>query len=141
MTIKERIFYYLEKKNIKKEAFYKKTELPASSFKGEGFKYDLGITKIVRILQEYPELDHENLQWFIKGEGELKLKDHEDEKKPENPQIDNREFEKIIDLLLNLFAQNNAADKNFLFLQNQIKNQSLKIDEILASMQQKAQKV
>ncbi len=73
-TIKERIFIFLENRGIKKETFYKETGMSSSNFKGAGLKSDLGVDKLAKIVNVYPELkDNENLNWLITGHGKLNL--------------------------------------------------------------------
>lgn len=55
-TIKERIFIFLENRGIKKETFYKETGMSSSNFKGAGLKSDLGVDKLAKIVNVYPEL-------------------------------------------------------------------------------------
>lgn len=133
-TIKERILFYLEEKNIKKESFYRETGISASNFKGAGLKSDLGIDKVVKILAAYPELD-QHLHWLIKGEGILDLNAPEERNeatKKDHPQGDllyGQDFnEKIGDVLANMYAQYNTQDKSLLFMQNQISKMEKKLE-------------
>ncbi|ASK31337.1 hypothetical protein CEY12_15030 [Chryseobacterium sp. T16E-39] len=131
-TIKERILFYLEEKNIRKESFYRETGMSASNFKGSGLKSDLGIDKVVKVLTVYPELNN-HLHWLIKGEGVLDLnapEEHTTEKK--DSQSGNLLYqgfnEEIGDLLANIFAQYNTQDKSLLFIQNQISKMEKKME-------------
>lgn len=152
-TIKERILFYLEEKNIKKESFYKETGMSASNFKGVGLKSDLGIDKVVKVLTIYPELN-DHLHWLIKGEGKLDLSaSMKDEIEKKDSQTGNLLYgqnfnEEIGDLLANIYAQYNTQDKSLLFIQNQISKlekkmeaaiikQSRNLEKILASVQDK----
>nr|WP_315030392.1 hypothetical protein [uncultured Chryseobacterium sp.] len=131
-TIKERIFIFLEKKGIKKETFYKETGMSSSNFKGAGLKSDLGVDKLAKILNIYPELkENENLCWLITGNGQLNL--NSDHKKDQQElDLHHKEAdEKLGDLLANLFAQYNAQDKGILFIQSQISRIEKKYDEAI----------
>lgn len=131
-TIKERIFFFLEKRGIKKETFYKETGMSSSNFKGAGLKSDLGVDKLAKILNVYPELkENENLIWLITGNGLLSL--NSDSKKDEQElNLHNEEStEKLGDLLANLFAQYNTQDKGILFIQSQISRIEKKYDEAI----------
>lgn len=125
-TIKDRIFIFLEKSNIKKETFYKETGMSSSNFKGAALKSDLGVDKLVKILNIYPELqDRENLYWLVIGKGNLNLS------KQGISEGDNTE--KIGDLLASLFAQYNTQDKGLLFIQKQIERLEKKYDEAITN--------
>ncbi|AZA81603.1 hypothetical protein C1637_03255 [Chryseobacterium lactis] len=131
-TIKERIFFFLEKRGIKKETFYKETGMSSSNFKGAGLKSDLGVDKLAKILNVYPELkENENLIWLITGNGLLSL--NSDSKKGQQElNLHNEEStEKLGDLLANLFAQYNTQDKGILFIQSQISRIEKKYDEAI----------
>lgn len=64
-TIKENIFYFIEKQGISKVSFYEKTGISASNFKGAGLKSEIGGDKIVKILTSYPEI---NPEWLLTGQ-------------------------------------------------------------------------
>lgn len=131
-TIKEKIFIFLEKKGIKKETFYRETGMSPSNFKGAGLKSDLGVDKLAKILDVYPELQrNENLIWLITGNGELNL--NPDSKKDEQALGSHHEEanERLGDLLANLFAQYNTQDKGILFIQGQISRIEKKYDEAI----------
>lgn len=152
-TIKERILFYLDEKNIKKESFYRETGMSASNFKGAGLKSDLGIDKVVKVLTVYPELNN-HLHWLIKGEGTLDLNSLEENEQKKDPQsgdhLYNEGFnEGIGDLLANIYAQYNTQDKSLLFIQNQISKmekrleaailkQGKYLEKILSEVQDKA---
>lgn len=137
-TIKERILFYLEEKSIKKESFYRETGMSASNFKGAGLKSDLGIDKVVKVLEVYPELNA-HLHWLIKGEGALDLSSsekvyevEEQELQPDH-MLKSKDFnEDIGDLLANIYAQYNTQDKSLLFIQNQISKMEKKLEASIA---------
>ncbi|WP_449387687.1 hypothetical protein [Chryseobacterium lineare] len=119
-TTKERILLFLEKKNIKKESFYRETGIAASNFKGVGLKSDLGVDKLAKILKIYPELN-DNLIWLITGDGELETDIVQQKKDHQSGDLYSSDInDKIGDLLANLFAQYNTQDKSLMFLQSQI---------------------
>ncbi|MCJ8155689.1 hypothetical protein MKJ01_18195 [Chryseobacterium sp. SSA4.19] len=129
-TIKDRILLFLEKKKIKKEAFYKVTGLSASNFKGIALKSDLGVEKVAKIITVYPELlMPENLNWLITGKGALRMALKEEDQQTADLLVNGSSNEKIGDLLANLYAQYNAQDKGLLFVQNQISRLEKKIDK------------
>lgn len=66
--IKERLMFFIENQNIKKEDFYKKTGITASNFKGAGAKSELGGDKIAKILFNYPEI---NADWLLMNNGQM----------------------------------------------------------------------
>jgi hypothetical protein len=68
LTIKDKILYFIENQNIKKEDFYKITGISASNFKGLGLKSEIGGEKIVKILTCYPFL---NPEWLLTGNGSM----------------------------------------------------------------------
>ncbi|PWN68424.1 hypothetical protein C1631_017160 [Chryseobacterium phosphatilyticum] len=131
-TIKERIFFFLEKRGVKKETFYREAGMSASNFKGAGLKSDLGVDKLTKILNVYPELkENENLIWLITGNGKLNL-DTDQGKHLQELHLQHEESnEKIGDLLANLFAQYNAQDKGILFIQSQISRIEKKYDDAI----------
>lgn len=122
-TIKERIFQFLEIKEIKKESFYRETGMSSSNFKGKGLKSDLGVDKLAKIISAYPELKNSNnLYWLVTGKGKL---DVNDENKKDQQFADlniiKSSEERLVepsisDLLASIFAQNNTQDKSLLFL-------------------------
>ena len=127
-TIKDRIFLFLERKNIKKETFYKETGMSSSNFKGAALKSDLGVDKLTKILKVYPELQkNENLNWLITGNGSLNLT-HQNSV-PLNSDKDSNE--KLGDLLSSLYAQYSTQDKSILFIQKQIERIEKKYDEAI----------
>ncbi|ASE63477.1 hypothetical protein H3Z85_08665 [Chryseobacterium indologenes] len=131
-TIKERIFIFLENRGIKKETFYKETGMSSSNFKGAGLKSDLGVDKLAKIVNVYPELkDNENLNWLITGHGKLNL-DSDSQKEQQRMDVyREEEHEKLGDLLANLFAQYNTQDKGILFIQSQLSRMEKKYDEAI----------
>ena len=66
--IKERILKYIEYKEIKRDVFFQKTDIVRSNFSGNGAKSEIGGDKIVRILNEYPDI---NPEWLLTGKGEM----------------------------------------------------------------------
>jgi repressor LexA len=68
LTVKENILQFIEKQHIVKEEFYRKTEISASNFKGNGLKSEIGGEKIVKILTCYPEI---NPEWLLTGKGSM----------------------------------------------------------------------
>ena len=118
MTVKERILFFLEKKQIVKEVFYKTTGMTASNFKGAALKSDLGVNKLSLIIREYPELqNYKNLIWLINGEGNLDLINE-----------DKENLKDLGDLLTALYAKLTTQDKDLNFIQNQIKNLKNKLE-------------
>lgn len=71
-TIKENIFYFIEKQGISKVSFYEKTGISASNFKGAGLKSEIGGDKIVKILTMYSDL---NPEWLLTGKGSMLRKE------------------------------------------------------------------
>ncbi|REC48893.1 hypothetical protein [Chryseobacterium pennipullorum] len=131
-TIKERIFFFLEKRGIKKETFYKETGMSPSNFKGAGLKSDLGVDKLAKILHVYPELkENENLIWLVTGNGQLNQNLHSKKDQQELSLQHEETNEKLGDLLASLFAQYNAQDKGILFIQSQISRIEKKYDEAI----------
>ncbi|ROI02267.1 MULTISPECIES: hypothetical protein [unclassified Chryseobacterium] len=131
-TIKERIFFFLERKGIRKETFYKETGMSSSNFKGAALKSDLGVDKLAKILIVYPELkENENLIWLITGNHELNLNPVQKKDQPAAEHHHEETNEKLGDLLANLFAQYNTQDKSILFVQKQISRIEKKYDEAI----------
>ncbi|MBK1894651.1 hypothetical protein [Chryseobacterium paridis] len=144
-TIKERILFYLEIKGIRKESFYRETGMSASNFKGAGLKSDLGIDKVVRILNVYPELNN-HLHWLVKGEGVLDLNTHEKESIIEQKEIQSDNIlssfnEEIGDLLANIYAQYNTQDKSLLFIQNQMSKMEKKLESSIVKQSKYLEKI
>lgn len=140
-TTKERIFIFLEKKEIRKEAFYKATGMSSSNFKGNALKSDLGVDKLAKILTVYPELNYnENLLWLVTGEGELNIEIKKNQQNAGLNIIKSGE-EQVGDLLASLFAQYNTQDKGILFIQNQIKRMEQKYDEAFKKQNKQLQEI
>lgn len=74
--IKQRIFKYLENQNIKKEFFYKKTDISPSNFKGKALESEIGGDKIANILSIFEDISPD---WLLNGKGEM-LRDFTDPK-------------------------------------------------------------
>ncbi|PTT38315.1 hypothetical protein DBR28_08735 [Chryseobacterium sp. HMWF028] len=130
-TIKERIFFFLEKKDIKKETFYKETGMSSSNFKGAALKSDLGVDKLSKIIIVYPELkESNNLRWLITGEGNLDLSQKKDQQKVDLYNENNSE--KLGDLLANMYAQYDTVDKGLSFIQKKIAELEKKYDKAIA---------
>jgi len=85
LTIKEKIFTFLEYKGIKKVDFFDATGISDSNFKGKNLKSQLGGDMIVKILTIYPDLSAE---WLLTGRGSM-LKET-----PENNNLSNLEVVK-----------------------------------------------
>lgn len=68
MTIKDRIFAFLEHEEISKARFFEKTGLKSSNFKGAALQSDLGSDKVAKILTSYPQLSSD---WLLMGYGEM----------------------------------------------------------------------
>lgn len=68
LTIKERIFAFLDRSNIKKVDFYNVTGIEASNFKGKNKASQPGSDMLVKILTEYPEL---SADWLLTGRGNM----------------------------------------------------------------------
>lgn len=130
MTIKDRILFFVAEKGIKKETFYSSVQMAASNFKGSAMKSDLGVDKIVKILDSYPELSTaNNITWLITGKGEFTLEsDIQKEKDQHQTDLDNNE--KVGDVLASLFAQSTVQGDHLNFLTTQIERLSKKINEI-----------
>lgn len=68
LTIKERIFDFLEYKGIKKVDFFEATGIEPSNFKGKNKTSQPGGDMLVKILTSYPEL---SANWLMTGRGEM----------------------------------------------------------------------
>jgi hypothetical protein len=66
-TIKERILYILEKKEIAKEKFFNDIGMTYGNFTGPAKKTPLNSTAIGNIFSKIPDI---NLEWLITGKGE-----------------------------------------------------------------------
>ncbi|WP_438712685.1 hypothetical protein ACSTS3_10735 [Aquimarina muelleri] len=105
--IKNRLLLYLENKGVSKSAFFQKTGISASNFKGMGMKSELGGDKIIKILTVYDDI---NPNWFIMGKGTmLKVNDINQEVKTLV------EKEDIMLLIRYLLDNNKELLKNELF--------------------------
>jgi len=129
MTIKDRILFFVAEKGIKKETFYSSVQMAASNFKGSAMKSDLGVDKIVKILDSYPELSTaNNITWLITGRGEFKLESEiQKEQDQHNTDLDN---EQIGDVLASLYAQTTVHGTHLNFLTSQLDKLFLKMNEI-----------
>ncbi|MCT2409972.1 hypothetical protein NZD88_20650 [Chryseobacterium antibioticum] len=130
-TIKERIFIFLDKEDIKRTTFYKETGMSSSNFKGVALKSDLGVEKLAKILTVYPELkEHGNLNWLITGNGNLDLSQKKDQQTVDLQ--DENNSEKLGDLLANMYAQYDTVDKGLSFIQKKIAELEKKYDKAIA---------
>jgi len=68
LTIKDKIFAFLEHKGIKKVDFFEKTGIQSSNFKGKNKSSQLGGDMIVKVLTTYPDL---SADWLLTGRGEM----------------------------------------------------------------------
>lgn len=68
LTIKEKIFAFLEEMGIKKVDFFEATGIQSSNFKGANLKSAPGSDMLVKILTIYPNLSAE---WLLRGEGNM----------------------------------------------------------------------
>jgi hypothetical protein len=66
--IKQRVFEFLDKQNIKKSIFFSTTGIVRSNFGGANAKSELGGDNIVKILTAYPYL---NPIWLLTGKGDM----------------------------------------------------------------------
>lgn len=73
--IKERILQFVHFQKIKKVDFFQVIDISPSSFKGAGLKSEVSAGILVKVLQEYPEI---NPLWLLLGEQPMLRK----EKKP-----------------------------------------------------------
>lgn len=71
LTIKDRIFAFLEEKGITKADFYAETGIESSNFKGKNKQSMPGSAILVKILTKYTDL---SADWLLTGRGEM-LKD------------------------------------------------------------------
>lgn len=67
-TIKDRILYFAEKKEVSKQDFFRKTGLNYSNFTGKSKDSDLNSKSVGEILLKYPEI---NPIWLLTGQGEM----------------------------------------------------------------------
>lgn len=131
MTIKDRILFYVAEKGIKKETFYSTVQMAASNFKGSAMKSDLGVDKVVKILDSYPELSNaNNIIWLITGKGELKLVPEIEKEKDQHDDTDLDNNEQVGDVLASLFAQSNVHGNHLNFISTQFEKLFSKINEI-----------
>lgn len=68
LTIKDKIFSFLEKKGISKTEFYAETGIESSNFKGKNRDSLPGSAMLVKILTKYPDL---SADWLLTGKGEM----------------------------------------------------------------------
>lgn len=68
LTVKDKIFAFLEKKGISKTEFYAETGIESSNFKGKNKDSLPGSAMLVKILTKYPDL---SADWLLTGKGEM----------------------------------------------------------------------
>ena len=68
LTVKGKIFAFLEKKGISKKDFYAETGIEPSNFKGKNKDSLPGSAMLVKILTKYPDL---SADWLLTGKGEM----------------------------------------------------------------------
>lgn len=68
LTVKDKIFAFLEKKGITKTEFYAETGIESSNFKGKNKDSLPGSAMLVKILTKYPDL---SADWLLTGRGEM----------------------------------------------------------------------
>lgn len=68
LTVKDKIFAFLEKKGISKTEFYAETGIESSNFKGKNKDSLPGSAMLVKILTKYPDL---SADWLLTGRGEM----------------------------------------------------------------------
>mgnify|MGYP002521769580 CR=1 FL=1 len=72
LTVKDKIFAFLEKKGISKTDFYAETGIESSNFKGRNKESLPGSAMLVKILTKYPDL---SADWLLTGQGEMLKQD------------------------------------------------------------------
>lgn len=72
LTVKDKIFAFLEKKGISKTDFYAETGIESSNFKGKNKESLPGSAMLVKILTKYPDL---SADWLLTGQGEMLKQD------------------------------------------------------------------
>lgn len=72
LTVKDKIFAFLEKKGISKTDFYAETGIESSNFKGRNKESLPGSAMLVKILTKYPDL---SADWLLTGRGEMLKQD------------------------------------------------------------------
>ena len=68
LTVKDKIFAFLEEKGISKTEFYTETGIEPSNFKGKNKESLPGSAMLVKILTRYPDL---SADWLLTGQGEM----------------------------------------------------------------------
>lgn len=68
LTVKDKVFAFLEKKGISKTEFYAETGIESSNFKGKNKDSLPGSAMLVKILTKYPDL---SADWLLTGKGEM----------------------------------------------------------------------
>lgn len=68
LTIKDKIFTFLDKKGVKKADFFEATGIQSSNFKGKNMSSQPGGEMLVKILTAYPDL---SADWLLRDEGEM----------------------------------------------------------------------
>lgn len=94
LTVKDKIFAFLEKKGISKTEFYTETGIESSNFKGKNKDSLPGSAMLVKILTKYPDL---SADWLLTGKGEM-LKTKEtpnDTPADQQPSFDNKNTNKF----------------------------------------------
>lgn len=136
LSIKERILLYLDLKGIKRVSFYSKTGLSASNFKSTGLKSELGVDKLIIIMDAYPEL-YTHFMWVLKGQGNIeKLITENSNTKKGKPVKDFPDFsdQNILDALANIYALVSVQDKGVMLLLKQIEQIKESQSEILKNL-------
>ena len=67
-TTKQRILYFIEKKNITKSVFYEKTDIKRGLLDKDKLDATVSDVYIAKILASFPDL---NIEWLITGQGEM----------------------------------------------------------------------
>ena len=67
-TTKQRILYFIEKKNITKSLFYEKTDIKRGLLDKDKLDATVSDVYIAKILASFPDL---NIEWLITGQGEM----------------------------------------------------------------------
>ena len=94
LTVKDKIFAFLEKKGITKTEFYAETGIESSNFKGKNKDSLPGSAMLVKILTKYPDL---SADWLLTGRGEM-LKTNStltDTPPDEQPHVSDKDTKKV----------------------------------------------
>lgn len=97
-TIKDRVLYIAENKEVSKQDFFRKTGLKYSNFTGKSKESDLNSKSVAEIILIYPEI---NPVWLLTGLGEMEIgqQSKADEKQSVKNLI-NAQYFKAKDLML-----------------------------------------